>query len=116
MRRVFITDSAELLPAWLRFVRGVVDCEDLPLNVSREMLQHMTVVAIRKALTKRVLSEFKKCAEANPESWAKIWEAFGPVIKEGLYEDPEKRDQLYEIARFKTTAGPTVVWPTMSPR
>src|SRR4029078_2497735 len=97
VRRVFITDDAALLPAWLRFVRGVVDCEDLPLNISREMLQHNpTVAAIRKALLKRVLAEIKKTATADAANWAKIWEAFGAVIKEGLYEDPDKRDQIYE--------------------
>jgi molecular chaperone HtpG len=106
VRRVFITDDADLLPPWLRFVRGVVDCEDLPLNVSREMLQHNpTVAAIRKALTKRVLAEFKKTATADAAAWNRIWEAFGAVIKEGLYEDPDKRDLIYDIARFRTTAG-----------
>jgi molecular chaperone HtpG len=106
VRRVFITDDAALLPAWLRFVRGVVDCEDLPLNISREMLQHNpTVAAIRKALLKRVLSEFKKTATSDAAAWERIWEAFGAVIKEGLYEDPDKRDQIYDIARFRTTRG-----------
>ncbi len=106
VRRVFITDDADLLPPWLRFVRGVVDCEDLPLNVSREMLQHNpTVAAIRKALTKRVLAEFKKTATADAAAWNRIWEAFGAVIKEGLYEDPDKRDLIYDIARFRTTGG-----------
>ncbi|MET0483777.1 MAG: molecular chaperone HtpG [Aestuariivirgaceae bacterium] len=106
VRRVFITDAADLLPPWLRFVRGVVDCEDLPLNVSREMLQHNpTVAAIRKALTKRVLAEFKKTATADAAAWTSIWESFGAVIKEGLYEDPDKRDLIYDIARFRTTAG-----------
>jgi molecular chaperone HtpG len=106
VRRVFITDDADLLPPWLRFVRGVVDCEDLPLNVSREMLQHNpTVAAIRKALTKRVLAEFKKTATADAAAWNKIWDAFGAVIKEGLYEDPDKRDLIYDIARFRTTGG-----------
>ena len=106
VRRVFITDAADLLPPWLRFVRGVVDCEDLPLNVSREMLQHNpTVAAIRKSLTKRVLAEFKKTATADAAAWTRIWESFGAVIKEGLYEDPDKRDLIYDIARFRTTAG-----------
>jgi molecular chaperone HtpG len=106
VRRVFITDAADLLPPWLRFVRGVVDCEDLPLNVSREMLQHNpTVAAIRRALTKRVLAEFKKTATADAAAWTRIWESFGAVIKEGLYEDPDKRDLIYDIARFRTTAG-----------
>ncbi|QIG48126.1 molecular chaperone HtpG [Nordella sp. HKS 07] len=104
VRRVFITSDAELLPAYLRFVRGVIDSEDMPLNISREMLQHNPqVAAIRKAVTNKVLAELKKCFEAEPEKAAKIWEAFGPVIKEGLYEDMERRDQLFEIARFNTT-------------
>ena len=106
VRRVFITDDAEMLPAYLRFVRGVIDSEDMPLNISREMLQdNPTVHAIRKAVTKRVLNELKKCAEKKPETYAQIWAAFGPVIKEGLYEDMERRDQLYEICRFRTTAS-----------
>lgn len=104
VRRVFITSDAELLPPYLRFVRGVIDSEDMPLNISREMLQHNPqVAAIRKAVTNKVLSELKKCFEAEPEKAARIWEAFGPVIKEGLYEDMERRDQLFEIARFNTT-------------
>jgi len=109
VRRVFITDKAELLPAYLRFVRGVIDSEDMPLNISREMLQHNpTVAQIRKAVTNRVLAELKKTAESEPETFDKIWKAFGPVIKEGLYEDMERRDQLYEIARFDTTRGANV--------
>lgn len=104
VRRVFITSDAELLPPYLRFVRGVIDSEDMPLNISREMLQHNPqVAAIRKAVTNKVLAELKKCFEAEPEKAAKIWDAFGPVIKEGLYEDMERRDQLFEIARFNTT-------------
>lgn len=104
VRRVFITNEAELLPAYLRFVRGVIDSEDMPLNISREMLQHNPqVAAIRKAVTNKVLAELKKCFEAEPEKATKIWDAFGPVIKEGLYEDMERRDQLFEIVRFTTT-------------
>ncbi|MGE0007928.1 MAG: molecular chaperone HtpG [Parvibaculaceae bacterium] len=104
VRRVFITNDAELLPPYLRFVRGVIDSEDMPLNISREMLQHNPqVAAIRKAVTNKVLSELKKCFEAEPETAQKIWEVFGPVIKEGLYEDMERRDQLFEIVRFNTT-------------
>jgi molecular chaperone HtpG len=104
VRRVFITSDAELLPPYLRFVRGIIDSEDMPLNISREMLQHNPqVAAIRKAVTNKVLAELKKCFETEPEKAAKIWDAFGPVIKEGLYEDMERRDQLFEIARFNTT-------------
>lgn len=107
VRRVFITDRAELLPAWLRFVRGVVDSEDMPLNFSREMLQNNPLVAqIRKALTGRVLTELGKLAAGDAETWLKVWQAFGAVLKEGLYEEPERRDELYELARFRTTRAP----------
>lgn len=104
VKRVYIADDAQLLPPYLRFVRGVIDSEDMPLNLSREMLQHNPqVAAIRKAVTNKVLGEFKKFAEAEPEKFARMWEVFGPVIKEGLYEDMEHRDQLFEFARFRTT-------------
>ena len=112
VRRVFITDDAALLPTYLRFVRGVVDSEDLPLNISREMLQNNPQVAqMRKALTGRVITELESLAakgasggdDAKP--YAKIWEAFGPVLKEGIYEDFERRAQLLALARFTTTAG-----------
>ncbi|MDO9060972.1 MAG: molecular chaperone HtpG, partial [Bradyrhizobium sp.] len=106
VRRVFITDDADLLPAYLRFIRGVVDSEDLPLNVSREMLQNNPQLAqIRKAVTTRVVSELESLGEKDPESFAKIWEAFGPVIKEGLYEDFERREKLLALSRFTTTSG-----------
>jgi molecular chaperone HtpG len=104
VKRVFIADDAELLPSYLRFVRGIIDSEDMPLNLSREMLQdNPQVAAIRKAVTNKVIGELKKCAEGDGEAFKKIWEAFGPVIKEGLYEDMERRDQLYELSRFTTT-------------
>jgi len=112
VRRVFITDDAELLPTYLRFVRGVVDSEDLPLNISREMLQNNPQVAqIRKALTGRVIAELESLAGKEASSsddakpYAKIWEAFGPVLKEGIYEDFERRAQVLALARFTTTAG-----------
>ena len=109
VRRVFIADDAHLLPPYLRFVRGVIDSADMPLNLSREMLQNNPdVAAIRKAVTNRVLSELKKCAETDAANFAKIWETFAPVIKEGLYEDMERRDQLFEIARFRSTKGENV--------
>ena len=108
VRRVYITDDAELLPAWLRFVRGVVDSEDLPLNLSREMLQNNPqVVQIRNGLTTRVIGELESCAAKEPETWARIWTAFGAVLKEGLYEDQERRGQLLALARFATTTGDT---------
>ena len=107
VRRVYITDDAALLPSWLRFMRGVVDSEDLPLNISREMLQNNPQVAqMRKALTGRVITELENLAkEEKPETFGKIWEAFGAVIKEGLYEDHERREALLALARFTTTAG-----------
>ncbi|MEO8668684.1 MAG: molecular chaperone HtpG [Bauldia sp.] len=106
VRRVFITDEAEILPAWLRFVRGVIDSEDLPLNLSREMLQKNPVLeAIGKAVTNRILADLEKLGQDDKATFEKIWEAFGAVIKEGLYEDMERRDALYAIARFRTSTG-----------
>jgi molecular chaperone HtpG len=108
VRRVFISDDADLLPPYLRFVRGVVDSEDLPLNVSREMLQNNPQVAqIRSGLVNRTLGELENAAGKDAETYAKIWKAFGPVLKEGLYEDHERRAQLLALARFTTTAGDT---------
>jgi molecular chaperone HtpG len=107
VRRVLITEDADLLPGWLRFVRLVVDSADLPLNVSRELIQKSDVfAAIRKGVTSRVVQELGKLAEGEPEKFAKVWEHFGPVIKEGLYEDPERRDGLFKIARFTSTTHP----------
>ena len=104
VKRVYISDDAGLLPPYLRFVRGVIDSEDMPLNISREMLQNNPqVAAIRKAVTNKVLAELKKCAENDAPTFKKIWEVFAPVIKEGLYEDMERRDPIYEIARFRST-------------
>jgi len=106
VRRVFITDDADLLPAYLRFIRGVIDSEDLPLNISREMLQNNPqLVQIRKAVTGRVIAELETLAEKQSENFTKIWDAFGPVIKEGLYEDFERREKLLALSRFATTAG-----------
>jgi molecular chaperone HtpG len=106
VRRVFITDDADLMPAYLRFIRGVVDSEDLPLNISREMLQNNPqLVQIRKAVTGRVISELEQLAEKDPENFNKIWDAFGPVIKEGIYEDFERREKLLALSRFTTTSG-----------
>ena len=102
VRRVYITDDAELLPSYLRFVRGVIDSEDLPLNISREMLQNNPIVAqIRKAVTGRVIAELESLAGSDAERFGKVWEAFGSVIKEGLYEDRERRDQLLALARLR---------------
>lgn len=106
VRRVFITDDAELLPRYLRFVRGLVDSNDLPLNVSREMIQDSPVLsAMRKALTGRVLTDLEKLAGQDNDVYGKVWDNFGAVLKEGLYEDFERRGQLLGLARFKTTAS-----------
>jgi molecular chaperone HtpG len=106
VRRVFIADDADLLPAYLRFIRGVIDSEDLPLNISREMLQNNPQLAqIRKAVTGRVIAEFESLGEKEPETFAKIWDAFGPVIKEGLWEDYERREKLLALSRFTSTTG-----------
>ncbi|KFG69442.1 molecular chaperone HtpG [Microvirga sp. BSC39] len=106
VKRVFITDEAEILPRYLRFVRGLVDSADLPLNVSREMIQESPILAaIKKGVTSRVLNELDKLAQSNSEAYAKIWDNFGPVLKEGLYEDFERRQTLLGLARFKTTAS-----------
>ena len=106
VKRVFITDDAEVLPRYLRFMRGLVDSSDLPLNVSREMIQESPMLAaIRKGVTGRVLAELDKLATRDPEAYAKIWENFGAVLKEGLYEDFERREALLKLARFKTTTS-----------
>jgi molecular chaperone HtpG len=107
VRRVFITEDAqELLPPYLRFLRGVVDSEDLPLNVSREMLQNNPMLTrMRGQIVKRVLGELAKKAKDEPAEYVKFWENFGAVLKEGIYEDRENRDQILEIARFRSTAG-----------
>ena len=106
VRRVFITDDADLLPAYLRFIRGVIDSEDLPLNISREMLQNNPqLVQIRKAVTGRVIGELETLSEKEPDAFNKIWDAFGPVIKEGIYEDFERREKLLALSRFSTTTG-----------
>ena len=104
VRRMFITDEAELLPSWLRFVQGVVDTEDLPLNVSREMLQATPVLTkIRRAVTGRVLTELTNRAK-DAEGYRPFWENFGPVLKEGIYEDHERRAEIAPLLRFHSSA------------
>lgn len=104
VRRMFITDEAELLPPWLRFVQGVVDTEDLPLNVSREMLQSTPALArIRRAVTGRVLSELTSRAK-DADDYTTFWENFGPVLKEGIYEDHERRAEIAPLLRFRSSA------------
>jgi molecular chaperone HtpG len=111
VRRVFITDDCpELLPGYLRFLRGVVDSEDLPLSISREMLQKNPMLArMRTQITRRVLAELARKAKDAPEEYAKFWENFGAVLKEGLYEDASEREPLLALARFRSTAAAGLV-------
>jgi molecular chaperone HtpG len=111
VRRVFITDDCQsLLPPYLRFLRGIVDSEDLPLNVSREMLQNNPILArIKTQLTKRVIGELAKKAADAPAEYAKFWDNFGAVLKEGLYEDREQQESLLPLIRFNSTEGDGLV-------
>jgi molecular chaperone HtpG len=113
VKRIFITDDADILPRYLRFVRGLVDSADLPLNVSREKIQEsLLLAAIRKGATSRVLGELERLAEKEPQTYAKIWDIFGAVLKEGIYEDFERRDALLALTRFKTT-GAADTWRSL---
>lgn len=104
VKRVYITDDdKELLPTYLRFVRGVIDSEDLPLNVSREILQENRIMsAIRNGSVKKLLSEFKKISENNPELYDKFIREYNRPLKEGLYSDYANRDTLLELVRYKS--------------
>ncbi|MQX36991.1 molecular chaperone HtpG [Roseospira navarrensis] len=106
VNRVFITEEApDVLPSYLRFMRGIVDSSDLPLNVSREMLQHNPVLRkIQNGLVKRILGDLKKRAE-NADEYATFWETFGAVLKEGVYEDQDRRMDVLELARFRSTTA-----------
>ena len=105
VKRVFITeDEKELLPVYLRFVRGIIDSEDLPLNVSREILQQNRILNnIRSASVKKLLGEFKKLAETDKEKYETFITEYNRPLKEGLYSDYEHRDELLELIRFRTT-------------
>jgi len=105
VRRIFIMDDAEhLMPAYLRFVRGVVDSADLPLNVSREFLQHNKAIdKIRGASVKKVLNELKKLATKEPEKYQTYWDEFGRVFKEGMVEDQDNKALISALLRFATT-------------
>lgn len=107
VQRVFIMDDAEqFLPLYLRFIKGVVDCNDLPLNVSREILQQDDrVTSIRNALTKRVLSMLETMAKKEPEQYQAFWDEFGEVLKEGAGEDFGNRETLSKLLRFATTTS-----------
>nr|PZN74681.1 MAG: molecular chaperone HtpG [Pseudomonadota bacterium] len=105
VKRVFIMDDAEqFLPLYLRFVKGVIDSNDLPLNVSRELLQHdPEVEAIRSGLTRRVLDMLAKLANDDPEKYRTFWKEFGTVLKEGIAEDPGNRERILPLLRFAST-------------
>jgi molecular chaperone HtpG len=105
VKRVFIMDDAEqLLPSYLRFIRGVVDTNDLPLNVSREILQESRdVKAIREGVGKRTLAMLEELAESNPEKYTAFWQAFGQVLKEGVGEDQANRERILKLLRFAST-------------
>lgn len=105
VKRVFITDDCEgLMYPWLRFMRGVIDSEDLPLNISREMLQHNPVIKkIRSAVAKRILGDLNKLAQDDKPAYASFWNQFGAVLKEGLYDAQEHRVDLLKVARFYST-------------
>ena len=111
VKRVFVTDQcAELIPQWLRFLRGLVDSEDLPLNISREMLQTNPVITrMRQAIVKRVLGDLAKKAEAEPEAYAAFWDTFGAVLKEGLYEDQSQHEALLPLVRAHSTVDQGLV-------
>ncbi len=104
-RRVLIIDNCDkLLPPYLRFIRGVVDSEDLPLNVSREMLQeHNTLNAIRRQLTRKVLKQLADIASERPDDYTKVWDNFGAVIKEGLHTDGGHQEELVGLLRFRSS-------------
>jgi molecular chaperone HtpG len=105
VRRVFIMDDAEqLMPSYLRFVRGVIDSSNLPLNVSREILQHSKDIdAIRAGSTKKILGMLEKLAKDETEKYFDFWKSFGKVIKEGIIEDDSNREQLARLLRFSST-------------
>ncbi len=110
IKRVFIAeDGLDIIPQYLRFLRGIVDSEDLPLNISRETVQNSVILhKIRKSLTKKVLSTLAKKAEKQPDEYRKFWDNFGAVIKEGLCDGLEPRDDIIEVCRFRTTSGENV--------
>ncbi|MCL2845385.1 MAG: molecular chaperone HtpG [Chitinivibrionia bacterium] len=109
VKKVFISDDVkELLPEYLRFVRGIVDSADLPLNVSREILQENPIIKkIRKALTGKIFSELQKLAEKDKEKYEAFWRELGTILKEGLYNDYDNRETLTELVRFNSSHGET---------
>ena len=111
INRVFITDKCDnLIPAYLRFVKGIVDTQDIDLNVSREMLQNNPAVAkISKSLVGKILRELKKIADKDKVKYTQFWNEFGQVLKEGLYEDLERKDTLLELARFSNNENDDLI-------
>jgi molecular chaperone HtpG len=105
VRRVFISDECSgLIYPWLRFLRGVVDSQDLPLNISRESLQQNAIInKIRSGVAKHILSDLDKLSRNDPVAFYSFWLQFGAVVKEGLYDAPEHRDDIFKISRFHTT-------------
>ena len=104
VKRVLISDDSNIIPSYFRFISGVIDCADIPLTVSREILQeNQVVIAIKKAIKNRIINTLKKMSEKEDEQYKGIWQTFGTVIKEGLYEDFEKRDELLKLLRFTST-------------
>ena len=104
VKKVLISDDTDIIPPYLRFISGVIDCADIPLTVSREILQENNVVlSIKKAIKNRIISTLNKLAKDDKDKFDIFWEAFGPVIKEGIYEDYEKKDDLLKLIRFKSS-------------
>ena len=111
INRVFITDDTDaLIPGWLRFVRGVVDTQDIDLNVSRELLQHnQTLNKIGKAVVRRILNELTKLHDKDKAQYDEFWEQFGIVLKEGMYEDADNRDKILKISRFRSSKSDALI-------
>ena len=111
INRVFITDDTDaLIPGWLRFARGVVDTQDIDLNVSRELLQHnQTLNKIGKAVVRRILNELTKLHDKDKARYDEFWEQFGIVLKEGMYEDADNRDKILKISRFRSSKSDTLI-------
>lgn len=107
VKKVFISEDLDLVPAWMRFLRGLVDSDDLPLNISRETLQHNLVLEkIKKSVVNKVLAELKKKGLDSEEEYQKFWHNFGAVLKEGLCESSEFREKILEICRFYSSKSP----------
>ena len=108
IKKVFIQDNCKgLVPQWMRFIHGVVDSEDLPLNISREVIQSSPVVAkISQLITKKIISEFHKIAKSEKEKFAQLWENYGQFIKEGIYGDFENKDKLLKIYHIHSSKSP----------